>query len=506
MRAKAWAAAIALAFLVCSCAVLFTKRPWVDEAWFTTPGLNLVTHGSFGTLLLEPTGSNLRLLKPDAVLKGINEHTYWVMPLHLLVLALWGMLFGFSVFSIRVPGMLWGLITLASVGVVVRRLYPEGRNAPYIAAGVLALDFGFVNFATDGRMDIMCSALGFAGLAAYLTMRDRNFHRAVAVSHILAAAACFTHPNGAFGSAALVLAMVWLDRDRIRPATVAFMLTPYALGAALWAAYCAQAPGDFLAQISANSAGRMSSVLAPWQGVWREIHDRYLTHFWPEYSSLGKLKSTGLFLSAAAMVSVAATRALRQSTGCRLLLALTGLRFLLLALGASVKYPYYLVHILPYFAAVIGIAVSHAWPSRGAKAQLLLSGGLAAYFGVQTLVLLHETVLLRGYRNEFVPVVEYLRSNAGPGDLIDGSSEIGFGLGFYDRRLIDDVWLGYWSGKRPSLVVVDPRHYAEVIKTATLKGMPAPGYFVWQLTSQFVLVKEFRGYRIYRRRPGAASP
>ena len=69
-----------MVFAAFALAMLFTKRPWVDEAWFTSPALDLVIHGKFGTLLLDPAGSHLRLYKPDAVLRGINQHTYWVMP------------------------------------------------------------------------------------------------------------------------------------------------------------------------------------------------------------------------------------------------------------------------------------------------------------------------------------------------------------------------------------------------------------------------------------------
>src|ERR1019366_7001295 len=78
---------VALVFLAFALTLVFTKGPWVDEAWFTGPALDLVTHGKFGTLLLDPAGSHLRLYKADAFLQGINQHTYWVMPLHLLQLA-----------------------------------------------------------------------------------------------------------------------------------------------------------------------------------------------------------------------------------------------------------------------------------------------------------------------------------------------------------------------------------------------------------------------------------
>src|ERR1039457_5083837 len=105
---------IAVVFVAFALAMLFTKRPWVDEAWFTGPALDLVTHGRFGTLLLDPAGSHLRLNKPDIVLRGIDKHTYWVMPLYLLQLAAWDKIYGFSVFAMRMPSVLWAGVTLAS--------------------------------------------------------------------------------------------------------------------------------------------------------------------------------------------------------------------------------------------------------------------------------------------------------------------------------------------------------------------------------------------------------
>jgi hypothetical protein len=493
-------AAIVVIYLGFAAATIVTKRPWVDEAWFTGPGLDLVTRGKFGTLLLDPAGSHLRLFKPDTVLQGINERTYWVMPLHLVQIALWGKLFGFSVFSIRVPSALWGILALASVGVVIRRLYPPGGNAAaLIGAAVLAVDFGFVESASEGRMDMMCSALGFASLAAYLTLRERNFHRAVLLSSVLAAAACFTHPNGAYASVALVVAMAWLDRRAVRPLTIAIMAAPYAVGGLAWAAYCAQAPSDFVAQFSANSASKLEGLFTPWRGIWLEIHDRYAAHYWPEGMS-GKLKVIGLLLCLAAMWTLVANRALRLATGCRLLVCLVVLRFLILAVSGGPKFEFYMVHILPYFAAMIGIAAWHFWSSQDLRMRILCVAALTIYFGVQTSVLLHKVVSIRGYQNEYRPMVNYLESSMRPDDLVAGSSELGFALGFYNRQVVDDVWLGYWSRKQPSVVVVDQWYYEPAISSATQKGLPLPDYFTTLLSSQFNMVKEMKGYRIYRRR------
>jgi hypothetical protein len=482
-------------FAAFALAMLFTKRPWVDEAWFTSPALDLVIHGKFGTLLLDPAGSHLRLYKPDAVLRGINEHTYWVMPLHLLQLAAWGKVFGFSVFSMRMPSVLWGAVALASIGSIVRRLY-EGRWAAGIAAAILAVDFGFVNGAADARMDMTCAALGLAALAAYLRLRESNFPGAVVVAHALAAGAVFTHPNGIFASAGLLLTMLWLDRNRIRPFTLALMAAPYLLFGLLWAIYCLQAPAEFAAQLSANSAARASDLLAPWRGVWREINGRFRNHFIPEGGS-GKLKIIGLLIYVAALGTLASARKLRETRGCRLLLSLTLLQFLCLSVFASLKVPYYMVYILPYFAAAGGIATSYLWSSYGLRVRVLCAAALVCYATVQTAVVMNLSFVNGGYRKEYTPVVAYLKSTLQPDDLVMGPAELGFSLGFENPQLVDDVWFGYWSGRRPTVLVVDRWYYDHVIEAAASRGIPTPGYFD-TLFKRCQLVREFKGYRIYR--------
>src|SRR5215471_21198282 len=110
---------VLLLFIILSGGRIATNRPWVDEAWFTGPALDLATHGHFGTHVLEPTGSHLSLFKPGAVLTGIDRHTYWIMPLYPLLLAAWGKLFGFSVFSMRVPSIFWGVLLLSALRIIV---------------------------------------------------------------------------------------------------------------------------------------------------------------------------------------------------------------------------------------------------------------------------------------------------------------------------------------------------------------------------------------------------
>jgi Dolichyl-phosphate-mannose-protein mannosyltransferase len=499
-RTLAWATGcILLVFLLAATSIVLTKRPWVDEAWFAGPALDLAVHGRMGTLLLDPAGSHLRLYNTAANLHGIHQRTYWVMPVHLLQLAAWGRLFGFSIFSMRIPSVLWGLIALASVGVVTRRLYPD-RRASMIAMAVLAVDFGFLDSAADARMDMTCAALGFAALSVYLSLRERHFPAAMLLSHCLAAAACFTHPNGAFATASLLVTMVYLDRHRWREMNPFFILLPYAAGGFGWWLYRQQAPADFTAQMSANAAGRLDDLVSPWRGIWREISGRYMTHYWPAGPWTGKLKVVGLLVALLAGATIIQVKELWTSTGCRLLIGLTLLRFLLLSVAANAKFPYYMVHMVPFFAALIGIAASYATARRGNSARSAAWAVLLAYFMVQGAALWHRTVVVNGYAKEYQPLVAFLRSVTHPGDEIVGSAELGFGLGFYNPQLADDVWLGYWSHRRPSVVVVDRWYYQEVMSVASQRDFPIRGYFENLLSKDFERIRDLNGYQVYRRR------
>lgn len=487
-----------LAFLLAAASMILTKRPWVDEGWFTGPALDLTVHGRMGTPLLDPAGSHLRLQDPNAELRGIKQHTYWVMPAHLLQLALWGRLFGFSVFSMRMPSVLWGLITLASVFIIIRRL-EVGRWAAEIAVAVLALDFGFLDSAADARMDMTCAALGFAALAAYLSLRDKYFRGSLVASHSLAAASCFTHPNGSFAAVALVVTMVYLDRKRWKEMNPALILGPYAIGGFAWWLYCTQSPSDFSAQFSANAAGRMSDLLAPWRGIWREVAGRFMNHYWPAGSWSGKLKIVGLLLALVAAAVLVGVRQLWATTGCRLIVLLTLLRFILLSIAADTKNTYYMVQIVPYFAMLIGIAGSYALRRRGGRVRVLAAVTLILYFMVQGATLWHKAVTVNGYASEYQPLVSFIKSISHPDDEIVGAAELGFELGFYNPQLADDVWLGYWSHRRPTIIVVDRWYYKDVMDVATQRGFPTPHYFDQLLTTKFVLIKDLRGYQVYRR-------
>ena len=491
---------ILVIYLALAAMRVVTNRPWVDEAWFTGPALDLVTHGRLGTPLLEPTGSHLSLGEPRAVLKGITQHTYWVMPLHLLVQAVWGSVFGFAVWSMRVPAMLWGLICLLSVWRIVVRLYGS-RAAAALAAAILAAEFGFLDSASDGRMDMMCAALGFASLAVYLQLRERSLSWAILLSHSLAAAALFTHPNGLFAALSLILCAFWLDRERLDFRSALICAVPYLAGILGWGVYALRAPSDFMAQIGANAANRGSGLLQPWRGIYEEIWMRHLFHhFLPIYDGPAAcVRIIGLIVFAAAIAGALAFPRLRRHTGCQLLLYLTLLRFLSLSVGASLKLPYYLVHILPFYAAIAGIVGWHVWSSYGRFVRMGVAAMLSVYFAVQLAVWSHLVFVTRGYENKYMPLIAYLHSVVRPGDIVDGSSELGFAFGFYNPQLVDDLWVGKWSGKRPAILVVDQWYYYECMHNEKLTG-PYKPFIEMTTQKEFALIKKLDGYAVYQRR------
>src|ERR1035441_9933499 len=231
-RLIAGSALIVLVYLGLGLTNVFTPAPWCDEAWFGNPAYNLAYKGFMGTTILDPASSTWKSVK----LTGIDRHTYWVMPLNLLWNAAGFRAFGFSVFSMRLVSLVWGLLALGAWGAILWKL--TGQPMLTLGSlGLIAVDYHFLLQASDGRMDVMTVALGWSGVAVYLLLRERSFPRAVLVSQSLTAMACFTHPNGLLFALILLATTLYFDHRRIRIGTVAIAAVPYLVGAAGWALY-----------------------------------------------------------------------------------------------------------------------------------------------------------------------------------------------------------------------------------------------------------------------------
>ena len=130
---------------------------------------------------------------------------------------------------------------------------------------------------------------------------------------------------------------------------------------------------------------------------------------------------------------------------------------------------------------------------------MIAVAALGAYFVVQLAVFAHLATAVSSYSRKYLPAVHYVKSILQPGDLVAGAADLAFGLGFYNPQLVDDIWLGRWSGKRPTIVVVDDWYYYECTIMNTPTAQPYKQWVNDQLTREFALVKALDGYSIYRR-------
>ena len=168
---------IAAIFFAVASGSALTNRPQIDEGMFASPALNLAREGFFGTTVLETEHSPLT---------RIEQRTYWVMPLFLVNAAASFKVLGFGLFAMRLVSIFWGLILIFS-GFLIALKLSENRNLALLAAALLACDYMVLDTASQARPDMMCAALGFAAIAAFLVWREKNF-----------ALACFFRKRSSF--------------------------------------------------------------------------------------------------------------------------------------------------------------------------------------------------------------------------------------------------------------------------------------------------------------------
>jgi 4-amino-4-deoxy-L-arabinose transferase-like glycosyltransferase len=447
-----------------------------------------------GTTVLDPASSTWKSVK----LTGIDRHTYWVMPLNLLFNAAGFKVFGFSVFSMRLLSLGWGLVALGAWGAILWKL--TGQPALTLGAlGLIAVDYHFLMQASDGRMDVMTVALGWSGVAAYLLMRERGFPRAVLASQSLTALACFTHPNGALLVLILAATTLYFDWRRVRLSTLAIAAAPYLAGLAAWACYIARSPADFLAQFLGNASSRGPGITTPIAALQLEISHRYFDNFglaaWS--SRAGRLNAIplGIFLAGVAVCLL--TGEIRRHPGYRLAMVWTAITVVFLTWFEGLKTVYYLIYLTPLYSMLLAVAAGWIWRRRP-RWRFGLAAVLLVFVALQAA---RTPIADSRYprRTTYDPAVQYLRAQFHRGTLIMGSASLIFGLG-PDWSILDDFRLGYDSGKRAEVVVIDA-HWTDGIEMLQTLNPPLHAFVTQLLSAEYREVYNQGGYRILIRQP-----
>ena len=434
---KVWiatAASALLIFLALTVGTALTLRPNTDEGLFADPAYTLAAKGYMGSPALR---DNFHLLR-------IEQHTYWIFPLDPVIVAAWYRVFGAGLFSMRSLSICFGLLGLGAVFIFVQRLSKDVSIAS-LAVALTALDYFYVYGSSSGRMDIICAALGYAGLAAYMALRERSMPLAVFVSHSLIVASGMTHPNGFLYFMGLVFVMLYFDRRRISFRHLALAAVPYVIGAGLWGLYISRDPQAFLTQIRANArdADRFQGLRNPLLAFVREFTVRYGTAYGFGSHSFGHagpiyLKVLALFAYVAGIIAAVSIPALRRKTEVRVLLGLIGIYFVYLAIFDGQKAYYYLVNFIPMYAALLALFVFWLLTDRKLKPIVVLLP--LSFIVLVQLAGLAYRIRLNSFKNEYVPAVRYLQHHARESQLINADVDFVFGLGF-PSNLVDDSHL-----------------------------------------------------------------
>lgn len=485
VRAIPMLAGILAAYLVIAIAVGLTKIPICDEGWYADPALNLLHHGSMGSPVIESAGG---------FLKGIEQNTYWIMPMHILTQAAWYRGFGASLFSLRLLSAFAGLIALACWYFIVKTI-AASRHLALIATCLAAADTSFLLLAGTGRSDMLSLAFGAAAQACYLALRERNLALASVLAHSLVVAGGLTHPIGGLVSFACVACLEWIfDRRRIGAGVLALVTFPYLAGAVAWGAYIVKAPAAFLAQFGGNSGERLWPWKAPLTALKRELVERYIGGYTmgSAWSHAADLRLLILATYLAAIVFTACNRNLRRSALGTVILAQAALVAAILLFFEGAKQPWYLVYFVFPFNAAVAISIQRLWTHQPRRKWIF-----AASAALLLLQIAYPALLIaqNKYRRVYLPAIAALPPCQGR--CVMGTAELGFGLGF--DRVLDDYRLGFFSSKRPEFMVLDPR-YRSYIEQSRLERADIERYFTNLLSRDYRQIYDNGYYTIYTRR------
>ena len=380
---------------------------------------------------------------------GVDRYTYWQMPIYMISLGAWFHLTPNSIESLRIFSVLWGCLYIACWFVFVRTIARDEKLALFMTS-VIALDYSLVAAASDGRMEMMCAALGQAGLAAYVSLRNSYLNWALPVASLFGAAALFCHPMGALVNVFLLIVTL-PDWRHLTFKVFALVAVPYLLGLTLCAEYILQAPGIFLEQAHASSY-RVSTLPGVLQNLVNDVYTRYLAYYFSRLSGVSQVKLFGLLFGVVGVIALVSSRPLRSSPLRKILLRLVPAAYLGIAYIDNMKFHYYLIYATPIFSACGAVWAYKQFQRRGAGciiASILLFGFVtptAAGFARN----IHKDEFSQVYR----PTVATIRKFLTKDEIVIGPSELAFSLGF-GPPLFDDCSMGYLSGIRlPKIYVM----------------------------------------------------
>ena len=482
-------------FLTVALASARTRTPWEDESWFGSATYTLLTEGRLATNLIEGAGTWRA---------GTVQHFYWEPPLSFVANALFCKISGFSIFALRGASILWGFVALASCALLVWKLTGRARAA-VIALFLVSVDYFFLLGSSEARMDVMCFALGIAGLTSYVLLRERSLAAALFVSQAFVVMSGATHPNGILWFACVAATVLICDRKRLAPRQLAWAAVPYLVGAIAWGIFIGADPHDFVTQFvgnmkesSASNALYRSPLSAPIAGFMVELRERYLGPYGllSGVGGLNRLKAIVLVIYLAGIVIAMTVSSVRSQPPVRFLLIIILIVFLYLAFVTGNKWYRYLIHLTPLWAMLLAILLDRALEqrtyTRAAALAVLLVMAVVQWGGML------YRIRQNPYSREYLPVSRFIEQNSSPASFIIGPA------GFYwtlwgKRQFINDLRIGYVTGKSADMVIIND-WYRAVLLDATGDIAPVRDYARRLLSEKYTPQWVHGEYTVYLRK------
>jgi mannosyltransferase len=403
---------------------------------------------SFWAIVLCLLGTGLRLYHLTAASLSGDEGWVWAIarkpvaewlrtiagddhpPLYYLILRPWNLAAGNSELAYRIVSVFAGVVAIAAVYRLARRLF--GPRAGLMAAALLTLSSQHVDFSQEARMYTLLTALCLtAALALWQAMTDagswRNAWKPWLAYLLLMSGAVYTHYYGwllwatAVGGTILILRGRRLFEALVVHGLVVVAFVPWALYANVLVRSSLPTPGQGL--IYWPSALDIASLI-----------DKSFNLLGATPIGLAALGGWLTWLAAGAAVLLLALRPgyrrgllftglhLTAPIGMALLLACisSGVSFRFFGAHDSGTYRYFLP-LVPWFCCLVAAGLSSIRP------RVLVFAGLAIFAAAEAYPTAQYLVAPRHNKSDYREMVSYVRANwqAGDGVFILGNTQGG---------------------------------------------------------------------------------
>ena len=206
------------------------------------------------------------------------------------------------------------------------------------------------------------------------------------------------------------------------------------------------------------------------------------------------MKGIVLAIYSVGVLGALTQKSIRRHVGLRVLLILMACNLIGLTIMDSFGIGWYLIYLLPLAIALVA-ALANSWWTSGRAPRVAIALALGLLIAIQLTVSISR--IAKNNRSDFLAAADFLRDRLSGYRLVMASAEFGIPLQF-DRRLIDDFRLGYRSGKRPDLIVMDTPRYC--LWTGLLRDQDTGNYrYIQNLLSSYRVVYDHGAYRMYQR-------